>query len=138
MYDRSGASQRGGQAGEENDEDNDEAQSELTRHTNDAIEERTDALMSRVSAILARAEARGASSGEELSEVEERELREVVGQSLFQQIREGWGAADEQAQSETQGQDRNDTQTAATVAPKETEEEAQIPTEEQHGPCPDR
>lgn len=129
MYDRSGAGQRAGIADVEGDDDDDEAQSELTRSTNEAIEERTEALMSRVGAILARAEARGASSGEELTEQEERELREVVGQSLFEQIREGWGPSD--------GQERGH---ADSEAKKETEQESETSTteEQQHGPRPGR
>ncbi|PWN88256.1 ankyrin [Acaromyces ingoldii] len=131
MYDRSGAGQRAGIADAEGDDDDDEAQSELTRSTNEAIEERTEALMSRVGAILARAEARGASSGEELTEQEERELREVVGQSLFEQIREGWGPSDGQEQRQSH---------ADSEAQKETEQESETPTteEQQHGPRPGR
>lgn len=56
------------------------------------IDQRTDALMERVQAILSRAQARGANSGEELTDAEEEELRRVVGESLFTQIREGWNS----------------------------------------------
>ncbi|MCO5549553.1 hypothetical protein L7F22_003025 [Adiantum nelumboides] len=58
-----------------------------------AIDGQTDALMIRVQDILRRAEARGASSGEELNDEEEAELRRVVGESVLTQIREGWGVA---------------------------------------------
>lgn len=57
------------------------------------IQQRTDALMERVQEILTRAQARGASSGEDLNDEEEEELRRVVGETLFTQIREGWGSA---------------------------------------------
>lgn len=70
---------------------------ELDPATNEAmdaaIDGQTDALMSRVQDILRRAEARGASSGEELNEEEEAELRRVVGESVLTQIREGWGVS---------------------------------------------
>ncbi|PWN35159.1 uncharacterized protein FA14DRAFT_107609, partial [Meira miltonrushii] len=66
---------------------------ELDPATNEAmdaaIDGQTDALMIRVQDILRRAEARGASSGEELNEEEEAELRRVVGESVLTQIREG-------------------------------------------------
>lgn len=81
------------------DDDDDEGREERragmadTSAMDAAIEEQTEALMVRVQEILRRAELRGASSGEELNEAEEEELRRVVGESLFSQIREGWGAA---------------------------------------------
>lgn len=74
-----------------------EQEAELDPSTNEAmdaaIDGQTDALMIRVQDILRRAEARGASSGEELNEEEEAELRRVVGESVLTQIREGWGVA---------------------------------------------
>lgn len=63
------------------------------------IEQRTDALMERVQEILSRAQARGANSGEELTDEEEEELRRVVGESLFTQIREGWNSVAEGAEA---------------------------------------
>lgn len=57
------------------------------------IQQRTDALMERVQEILTRAQARRASSGEDLNNEEEEELRRLVGESLFTQIREGWSGA---------------------------------------------
>lgn len=73
-----------------------------------AIEARTEALMERVQAILQRAEARGASSADDMTPEEEAELRRVVGESVFAQIRQGWGAsADDGAEAPT------DTPTAA-------------------------
>ncbi|UZJ53941.1 hypothetical protein CBS101457_003261 [Exobasidium rhododendri] len=57
------------------------------------IDQRTDVLMERVQEILSRAQSRGANSGEELTEEEEEELRRVVGESLFTQIREGWNSS---------------------------------------------
>lgn len=72
--------------------------------TDEAIDARTDALMEKVQEILQRAEQRGATSGEDLNAEEEAELRRVVGESLFSQIREGWGAVTaEQRQDEEEG-----------------------------------
>jgi hypothetical protein len=84
------------------------------------IEERTDALMTRVQEILARAQARGANSGEELTEEEEEELRRVVGESLFTQIREGWNSsATEGAAEDSSGISATPLQEAAETESEE-------------------
>ena len=72
--------------------DDDEEAVSLNPALDGEIDQRTDALMERVQAILSRAQARGANSGEELTDEEEEELRRVVGESLFTQIREGWNS----------------------------------------------
>lgn len=59
-----------------------------------AIEERTEVLMGRVQDVLLRAQARGASSADDLTPEEEEELRRVVGETVLSQIREGWSGAE--------------------------------------------
>lgn len=73
------------------EQDGDEAN--VSSAMDEAIDQQTDAMMSRVQEILLRAQQRGASSGQELTDEEEAELRTVVGQSVLTQIREGWGQA---------------------------------------------
>lgn len=85
------------------------------------IEQRTDALMERVQEILSRAQARGANSGEELNDEEEEELRRVVGESLFTQIREGWNSA-AAVEAEQQQQDAD----GVAIVSGEAETEAEV------------
>jgi hypothetical protein len=82
-------------------EDEEEGPNGLSSALDDAIDQQTDAMMSRVQDILVRAEQRGAASGQELTEEEEAELRRVVGESVLTQIREGWGHSVGEQQSES-------------------------------------
>lgn len=61
-----------------------------------AVDQRADALMARVEAILSRAAARGADGADDLTPEEEAELRDAVGQEVLNQIREGWIGKDEE------------------------------------------
>jgi hypothetical protein len=86
-------------------DDIDEGEGPLDPAIEGEIEQRTDTLMQRVQEILARAQARGASSGEDLDAQEEEELRRVVGESLFTQIREGWNMTGQDDVNETNTQE---------------------------------
>ncbi|PWN41305.1 ankyrin [Ceraceosorus guamensis] len=90
----------------------DEEGASLTPAARDLIDQRTEALMSQVESLLSRASLRSESadrgeSGAELklTNEEEEELRRLVGESVLEQIREGWaGNEGPGQQGEVQGE----------------------------------
>ncbi|PWN98369.1 ankyrin [Tilletiopsis washingtonensis] len=102
LYDRSGAA-----AAEEEAEGAAEGASGLSAEAEAAADARADELMAQVEALLAAAALRtgGGTDGEELelTQDEEQRLRDLVGESVLQQIREGWVGA-EQAEADGAGE----------------------------------